>query len=72
MCARRLAETWSVWGAERRGRKKERAPTHRSIVLVKLVEEGAHPVVVELEHPRVERRNHPWPLRVKRDPCAPA
>lgn len=39
--------------------------TQRTIMLIELVNEGAHAVVIKLNDTRVEGCNHPWSSRMK-------
>ena len=54
---------------EQRLRGVEVNTTDRPVVLVKLVDHGAHTVVVQLENPAVQTGQNPWALRVKGQAC---
>ena len=54
-------------GHEERLGLVEAHPADGSVVLVEPIDERPHPVIPQLDHPAVQRREDPWPLRVERE-----
>ena len=54
-------------GHEQRLGLVEAHPADGSVVLVEPIDERPHPVIPQLDHPAVQRREDPWPLRVERE-----